>query len=273
MSMCSMEQGTKTTPAVEVWRPVVGYEGLYEVSNHGQVRSLDRYIDTVTVLGEPSQRFCKGRVLKLTENTHGYMLITLHKDRTVETKLVNRLVAQAFIPNPNNLPETNHKDQNPANNRVENLEWCDRIYNLNYADAREKHRRAVSLPIEQLTKDGQHVAYYLGIKDICRKSNMCRHTIQRCLHGRKRYKSAYGYRWRYADVSKDEVQFATDTSLIQYKKRDTTIEQLTMDGQHVAYFPSMNQAAKAVSCAIRNIHRAVHKCQAAKGYKWRFVDK
>ena len=270
--MCFMERATLTTAAVEEWRPVVGYEGLYEVSNLGRVRSLDRYIDSVNVFGEPYKRFSKGRVLKLLYDDKGYQRITLYNGITDKQKLVHRLVAQAYIPNKDNLPEVNHKDQNPANNCVDNLEWCDRIYNVNYSDARERQWRAVSRPIEQLTMDGQHIAYYLGIKTICRKLNMCRNTIQRCLHGRKRHKSAYGYLWRFADVSKDEVQFATDNSLFQYTKIYSTIEQLTMDGQHVAYFPSMNQAAKAVSCTLQNIHRAVHKRQAAKGYLWRIVE-
>ena len=217
-----MERATLTTAAVEEWRPVVGYEGLYEVSSLGRVRSLDRYIDTVSGLGEPYKRFSKGRVLKLLYNNKGYLHITLYNGTTDKQKLVHRLVAQAYIPNPYNLPEVNHKDQNPVNNRVDNLEWCDRIYNVNYADGRERHRRAVSRPIEQLTMDGQHIAYYLGIKTICKNTNMCRRSIQRCLHGLKRHKSAYGYRWRYADISKDEVQFATDYSLVKYQKEDTT---------------------------------------------------
>lgn len=197
--MCFMERATLTTAAVEEWRPIEGWEGLYEVSNMGRVRSLDRYIDIVNDQWKPTQRFCRGRVLKQTMNIYGYMLITLHKDRTVVTKLVNRLVAQAFIPNPNNLPETNHKDQNPANNRADNLEWCDRIYNLSYADCREKHNRSISRLIEQLTIDGRHVAYHLGIKSMCAETKMCRHRIQGCLTNRKGYKTAYGYQWRYVN--------------------------------------------------------------------------
>lgn len=270
--MCFMERETLTTAAVEEWRPVKGYEGLYEVSNLGRVRSLDRYIDTVSGLGEPYKRFSKGRVLKLLYNNKGYLKITLYNGITDKQKQVHRLVAEAFIPNPDNLPEVNHKDQNPANNCVDNLEWCDRKYNVNYADAVKRRAECRKIAVEQLTMDGQHIAYYLGIKTICRKLNMCRNTIQRCLHGRKRNKSAYGYLWRFADVSKDEVQFATDNSLFQYTKRCSIIEQLSMDGQHIAYFPSMNQAAKAVSCTLQNIHRAVHKRQAAKGYLWRIVE-
>lgn len=270
--MCFMERATLTTAAVEEWRPIAGYEGIYEVSNLGRVRSLDRYVDTVTVLGEPLKRFCKGRVLKLFDDTKGYMHIMLHNGGNYKIKLVHRLVAQTFIPNHYNLPEVNHKDQNPANNRVDNLEWCDRIYNVNYADCRERLRKTISRPIEQLTMDGQHIAYYLGIKPFCSNTNICMRLIQNCLQGRKRHKSAYGYRWRYADVSKDDVQFATDYSLFQYTKRDTTIEQLTMDGKHVAYFPSMSQAAKALSCDYQTIQRAVHKRKKAKGYLWRLVE-
>ena len=122
--MCSMEQGTKTTPAVEVWRPVVGWEGLYEVSNLARVRSVE--CDTIRYRNGKPITYHKrgGKVIKGKVMPNGYIMVRLHKDGEETNALAHRLVAQAFIPNPDNLPEINHKDGNRANNQVSNLEWC-----------------------------------------------------------------------------------------------------------------------------------------------------
>ena len=108
----------------EIWKPVVGYEGLYEVSSLGIVRSLDRY--------DSRNCFRKGRILKLNDNGRGYLDVQLCSNGKVKHHLVHRLVAEAFIPNPYNLPQVNHRDENPSNDNVDNLEWCDAKYNINY---------------------------------------------------------------------------------------------------------------------------------------------
>lgn len=108
----------------EIWKPVVGYEGLYEVSSYGRVRSLDRY--------DSKNRFWKGRILKLSDDGRGYLDVQLCSNGKVKHHLVHRMVAQAFIPNPDNLPQVNHRDEDKTNNRVENLEMCDAKYNINY---------------------------------------------------------------------------------------------------------------------------------------------
>ena len=201
MSMCSMEQGTKTTPAVEVWKEIEGYEGYYEVSSHGRVRSLDRYIDTVNVLGEHLQKLYKGRVLKQWYMPKGYAQISLNKDDIRNNYLVHRLVAEAFIPNPDNLPIINHKDENKANNRADNLEWCDYHYNNTYADAAKRRADYRRITVEQLTMDGQHVAYYKSTRDLERISNgrFKQSLIQRVIKGKYGHISAYGYKWRYVE--------------------------------------------------------------------------
>ena len=102
----------------EEWRPVKGYEGLYEVSNMGRVKSLHR---------------SKAIILKQGMAHNGYMKVGLCKNGTYNTKQVHRLVATAFIRNPNNYPEVNHKDCNKKNNTVDNLEWCTRGYNVRHA--------------------------------------------------------------------------------------------------------------------------------------------
>ena len=106
---------------VETFLSVPGYEGLYEISNLGNVKSLR-----------------SGRLMKKSKNNVGYEMLTLTKDKTQKTYLIHRLVALTFIPNPLDLPEINHKDEVKNNNCVENLEWCSRDYNLNYGTYRER---------------------------------------------------------------------------------------------------------------------------------------
>lgn len=117
---------------IEEWKSVVGYEGLYEVSSLGRVRSLDRY--------DSNNHFLKGRILRLCADTKGYLIVGLWSNNKKKMYKVHRMVAQAFIPNPDNLPIINHKDENPINNNVDNLEWCDSEYNNNYGTARERAR-------------------------------------------------------------------------------------------------------------------------------------
>ena len=116
---------------IEEWRPIEGYEGLYEVSSYGRVRSLDRFI--VDSLGH--KRFYKGKVLSPIKDKNGYLSVKLQEGNKHN---IHRLVAQEFIENPDNLPQVNHKDENKSNNRVDNLEWCDQAYNNLYGTRLER---------------------------------------------------------------------------------------------------------------------------------------
>ena len=118
----------------EIWRPVVGYEGLYEVSSYGRVRSLDRYVKGKS----ESYRLIKGKVLSGSITKDGYVRCLIKVNGVGRSYFVHRLVAEAFIPNPDNLPQVNHKDEDKTNNNVDNLEWCDAKYNNNYGTAIER---------------------------------------------------------------------------------------------------------------------------------------
>ena len=120
----------------EEWRTIEGYEGLYEVSNLGRVRSLDMYVKC----GYGNYRLHKGKVLSPTKDTNGYLRVVLSCNGKHKSITVHRLVAQTFILNPDNLPEVNHKDEDKTNNNVDNLEWCNRKYNINYGSRKDKVR-------------------------------------------------------------------------------------------------------------------------------------
>lgn len=111
---------------MEVWKDVKGYEGIYKVSNLGNVKSLNY------------NHSKKEKILKPCSVCKNYQQVILVKDKTRKHKLVHRLVAEAFIDNANNYPCVNHKDENPSNNCVDNLEWCTEKYNTNYGKCKEK---------------------------------------------------------------------------------------------------------------------------------------
>ena len=111
----------------EIWKDKKDYEGLYMVSNWGGVKSI---------------KFGKERILKLTKDKDGYLIVNLYKNNKSKTFKVHRLVAEVFLPNPNNLPQVNHKDENKQNNIYTNLEWISHIDNIRYGNCIEKIRQA-----------------------------------------------------------------------------------------------------------------------------------
>ena len=116
----------------EEWKPVKNYEPLYEVSNEGKVRRKESVVEYVW-RGKTKKDVKKERVLEPIKRDE-YLGVTLSKEGKRKSFLVHRLVAEAFIPNPNNLPQINHKDENKYNNKAENLEWCTASYNDNYGN-------------------------------------------------------------------------------------------------------------------------------------------
>ena len=112
---------------MEEWKDIKGYEGRYQVSNLGRVKSLNY------------NRTNREKILSLNKhNKNGYYSVQLSKSNVCKRFLVHRLVAESFIDNPNNYKEVNHKDENKSNNCVSNLEWCDRKYNVNYGTTKER---------------------------------------------------------------------------------------------------------------------------------------
>lgn len=130
---------------IEIWSPIKGYEGYYEVSSYGVVRSVQR--KSLDRWGKYCLR--KGRILKPCNRR--YSMVVLSKNGKARNCLVHRLVAEAFIPNPHNWSVVNHKDENKLNNRMDNLEWCSQKYNINYGKGVRK--RAAT---QSISKKGKH---------------------------------------------------------------------------------------------------------------------
>lgn len=182
----------------EYWKPVVGYEGLYEVSNWGRVKSLKRLVKTHNKWGE-CYITINEKILKKRIDKYGYERVMLYKHGKSKLKQVHRLVAEAFIDNPDNLPCVNHKDENKLNNNVDNLEFCSVLYNNTY---NERHKKIAgkningkkSKPVLQYNLDGTFVREWPSTME-CERNGYNNTGISQCCLGKlKTYK---GFIWKY----------------------------------------------------------------------------
>ena len=170
----------------EIWKPVIGWEGFYEVSNLGNVRRVT------------------GRILKQQKIARGYMGVTLsdYKDRRKSRRYVHQLVAEVFIGNPERLHDINHKNEIKDDNRVENLEYCSRVYNSNYGTIAKRKREKMyentkhRFPdVLQYDINGNLIATYSTAGEASRATGFSQFSICRCCRGeRKTYKN---YIWKY----------------------------------------------------------------------------
>lgn len=177
----------------EIWKDVQGYEGIYQVSNFGRVKSLPR-----KVLNWNSNRYLKETILtQSTTKCREYPLIRLCKDGKIKYISVHRLVATAFIPNPNNLPMINHKDENKQNNRVDNLEWCDHLYNVHYGTGIQRGARSRGKSVLMIDATTKEVIKTFGsAREAYKETGVWYKSISSAC--KNRYKTAGGYIWKFA---------------------------------------------------------------------------
>lgn len=178
----------------ELWKPVLGYEGFYEVSNLGRVRSLNRPTKN-------RNKLAKGRILKGKISSNGYPTVHLSLNGIANWIHIHRLVALAFIPNPDNLPMINHLNEIKTDNRVENLEWCTALHNNNWGTrtirsslSKINHPKR-SMPVIQLSLDGSFVAEYPSIREAERLTKIDFSSIRCCAH--HYISTAGGYKWEF----------------------------------------------------------------------------
>ena len=188
----------KKQVSTEIWRDVVGYEGYYQVSNQGNVRTLPRTIER----RNNTDLSLKGRICSQTLSDKGYYTVGLCMNNKVKRVYVHKLVAISFIDNPQNLREINHIDENPKNNKVENLEWCTHRYNMNHGTIRERitkkllNREDHSIPVCQYTLDGIFINEYPSMTEAARQNDILESGVSgACCGKRKTYK---GFIWKYA---------------------------------------------------------------------------
>lgn len=167
----------------EIWKPIKGYEGLYEVSNFGNVKSLPKYNKKAPVILRPTVSKRDGRMtVMLSRNPKDHKRLYVH-----------RLVAMTFVKNPNGYKEVNHKDENPQNNNADNLEWCTRKYNMNYGTLPGRINDKNKRPLIAEDPDG-NIIHFESVRDADRAGFTSR-SIYYAMEDDRLFK---GYKWRYA---------------------------------------------------------------------------
>lgn len=168
----------------EIWKDIKGYEGKYKVSNKGRIKSLNY------------QNSKKEKLLHLRigKKRRGYLDVMLSSKNVQKRYKIHRLVAEAFIPNPNNYPEINHIDEDVSNNNVNNLEWCTKLYNLNYGNHRENIAKKKRIPILKCDLNGSVLEEYEGIHVAARSTGNAASNISAAILGKQ--KTCGGYIWK-----------------------------------------------------------------------------
>lgn len=188
----------------EIWKPIKGYEELYEVSNLGNVRSLTTIINCKGAKGIDTH-IRNGKVLSKAIGTTGYYIVVLSRNSKTKQVRIHRLVAEAFLDNPNNYPCVNHIDGNKLNNNVDNLEWCTHSHNN-----KEAYRLGLkkstwggvinkdnpnSKPLLQFDLNGNFIREWESAAQVKRELGYCAENIRNCCKGRR--PKANGYLWEY----------------------------------------------------------------------------
>lgn len=213
----------------EIWKDIPGYEGLYQVSNYGRVKRLPSWVRAT----HGSKQYREGKILRY-KNSRGYNSVGLSKDGEYKYYRVARLVALAFVCNPNGYPHVNHKDCDKKNDRAENLEWCTQKYNNNYAD----HNKKLS---EAMKRRFQNPEQYNRLVEMVRRQ--CQDPV-----------------WK-------EHQRAAQLN----NSNSKAVDMLDMNGNYIKTFPSLSEAYRQTGIFSQNIGRCcMGNLKYAGGYKWRY---
>ena len=240
----------------EIWKDISGYEGYYQVSNLGNVKSMERMVERKN--NETGNLSLKSRILSLNTYPKGYKKVTLRKNNTSKSFFGHRLVAEAFIPNPNNYPYVNHKDENPSNNHSDNLEWCTNEYNMSYGTLGYRISLAKSKQVFQFDLDGNFLNTFYGVNVASRITNISSTSIVNCCNGASR--SAGGFLW----------SFSRKVKLPEYKQAKI-IKKYDKNHILIKTYHSMREADKEEKICAQTFNKYAIKNIMYKGFYWELI--
>lgn len=250
----------------EEWRPVVGFVGYYEVSNQGNVRSVSRVVRGQSKQGGYHQM---GKVVAKYKDVNGYFCAHLCRDGISINKKIHRMVAEAFIPNPDNLPVINHKDEVKTNNRVENLEWCTQQYNVTYGNAIQKCQDATRKPIYQLDKNTTEIVkIWKWVGDITKELG---YRKNRVVGWCQRYAEAEGYIWCYAEDYKEGYKSGKSIKTTRFAPR--ALYKIDPSTLKILDEYKSSEELRAGGYETTMVYDVCEgKTRKHKGYYWCYVD-
>jgi len=263
----------------EIWKDIPDYEGWYQVSNMGRIKSVDRWIEYAPrkAGGESSFRFQCGTIIKASSYGQ-YLICHLKRNSTSKAVKFHRIVCGIFHPNTDNLPEVNHINEIKTDNRAENLEWCTRQYNANWGTARlrqslnTRNQHDISRPVYQYSMEGQLLNKYPSIKEAARQTGAKEANIASVCNGGKSSSTA-GFLWSFSSNVED-VQRIIKRKNIKKPRKGRTVHQYTMDGKLVASYISVGEASRKTGiCKITiiNVCNHVGYQKSAGGFKWSYT--
>ena len=174
---------------MEEWKDIPGYEGLYQASTEGRIRSLPK--PSRIRRGNKIVPFTyPGKIISVSQTKKGYLMTALFKEGKLKSYTIHRLIANTFIPNPENLPQINHKNEIKNDNRVCNLEWCTNLYNRNYGTNKDNFKKKVI----RVSESGEEVVYN-SVTEGAKANGMNKTSVSACCRGKR--KQAGGYKWKF----------------------------------------------------------------------------
>lgn len=230
----------------EIWKSHPDIVGV-EASTLVRVRILDRVVSS-----EKMTRFIKGRVLKQFENVNGYLTVNISINGKWATKRVNRLVAQTFITNLNNLPQVNHKDCNRKNNNVDNLEWCDNSYNMQY---REKFGKSLGIPVVAVNLSTLEVSIFRSQREASRVLKISQGNINNVIKGR--YNQVGGYWFKEDDGNGIEIDKDKLNDIVDGMRFREGVFAVNLNTSEVSQFNSQSEASGVLGFRQGDISKVI----------------